>query len=155
LAERFIAQAGEHVRHHRDLLGSLDKDSADARTAASELAAYEFALEQHRLRGDQIRSSLLKGQLECHLDAAERQVANGQRYVSEQKRAIELLTTAGLLTADAQLLLATYEFALVQKIRHRDQLRRRHASEAAARSDELPHTPPASELRDSSDRQSA
>jgi hypothetical protein len=150
-AEEFVARAEREVLQ-RSL--RLEGNSSSAQVAA-ELAPYKFALQQQCLYRDLVRSSLLKSQLECHLDLAERHVLDGERYVSEQKFAIELLAAAGKPTADAALLLATYEFALLQKLRHRDQLRRRQASEAAAKPDEPPRTAGASAPGDPPDRQFA
>jgi hypothetical protein len=61
----------------------------------------------------------------------ERLVADSQRYVSEQTLVIEQLAAAGKPTGEAQLLLATYEFALKQNLRQRDQLRRRRSESPA------------------------
>ena len=123
-AAEFVAQAEHHVRQRESLI-ELDKDSPGAQVAASELPAYQFALQEHRRRLEQIQDSLLKSQSECDLDSAERLVADCQRYVSEQTLVIEQLAATGRPTAEAQLLLATYEFALKQNLRQLDQLRRR------------------------------
>jgi hypothetical protein len=131
-AAEFLAQAEDHVRQRESLIEGLDKDSLGAKAAAAELPAYRFALQEHRRRHDQIRDSLTRSQLECELDLSERLIANGQRYLSEQKLAIEQLTATGKPTSEAQVLLATYEFALEQNLRQRDQLRRRQSETPVA-----------------------